>query len=472
MAPPRILLAMVTVAVLAGGCATVSPDGGVGDVQALSQGRVQGSPVRLVAGPTEASQQAVAALLAQPLDMDAAVQVALLNNPGLQASLATLGMSDADRAQAGRLANPHLSLGRMVEGDKVEIERALGFNLMAVLTLPWRAQWAGQQTELARLQAAQDVVRLAADTRKAWILAVAAQQSAAYQRDVKDAAEAGAELARRMARVGNLSRLNQAREQSFLAEATAQLARAEQAAFSSREHLTRMLGVWGAQTAFTLPGRLPDLPASPRQLNDVEAQAIAQRLDVRSAAREAVFVGDSLGVQRATGFIDALDLKVVRNTTFDQAAGTRETLRGAEIELPLPIFDWGQARHARAQAVYAQAVARVRDVGVRARSEAREAYHAYRTAYDLARHYRDEIVPLRKFINDEVLLRYNGMIVGIFELLADARANVMAVNASIEAQRDFWLADTDLQTSLSGTSPGGLSKMQATAAAGGEAKGH
>ena len=472
MAPVRTLLAAVAVVLLAGGCASVSPDGGVGEVQALSRERMQGTPVPLAAGPSAASAEAIAALLARPLDMDAAVQVALLNNPGLQASLATLGISDADRAQAGRLGNPHLSLGRMVEGDKVEIERALGFNLMALLTLPWRAQWAGQQTELARLQAAQDVVRLAADTRKAWIMAVAAQQSAAYMRDVKDAAEAGAELARRMARVGNLSRLNQAREQSFLAEATAQLARSEQTAVASREHLTRLMGVWGAQTAFTLPQRLPDLPASVRMLPDVEAQAIARRLDVRSAAREAVFVGDSLGMQRATGFINALDLKVVRNTTFDNATGDRETLRGAEIELPLPIFDWGQARNARAQAVYAQAVARVRDVGVRARSEAREAYHAYRTAYDLARHYRDEVVPLRKFINDEVLLRYNGMISSIFELLADARTNVAAVNASLEAQRDFWLADTDLHTTLTGTSPGALTRMQASSPAGAEAKGH
>ena len=472
MAPVRTLLAGMAAVLLAGGCASVSPDGGLGEVQALSRDRVQGTPVNLAAGPGAASREAVAALLARPLDMDAAVQVALLNNPGLQAALATLGISDADRAQAGRLANPHVSLGRMVEGDKVEIERALGFNLMALLTLPWRAQWAGQQTELAKLQAAQDVVRLAADTRKAWIMAVAAQQSAAYMRDVKDAAEAGAELARRMARVGNLSRLNQAREQSFLAEAMAQLARSEQAAVASREHLTRLMGLWGAQTAFTLPERLPDLPASARMLPDVEAQAIARRLDVRSAAREATFVGDSLGVQRATGFINALDLKVVRNTTFDNASGERETLRGAEIELPLPIFDWGQARNARAQSVYLQAVARVRDVGVRARSEAREAYHAYRTAYDLARHYRDEVVPLRKFINDEVLLRYNGMISSIFELLADARTNVAAVNASLEAQRDFWLADTDLHTTLTGTSPGALTRMQAASPAGAEPKGH
>ena len=472
MAPLASLVA-VACALALGGCATVSPDGGMGDLKALTQSRLQGAQMDLPGGPDAQSRQAVADLLAQPVGIDAAVRIALLNNPGLQASLATLGISDADRAQAGSLLNPHLSLGRMVEGDKVEIERALGFNLMALLTLPWRAQWAGQQTELARLQAAQDVVRLAADTRKAWVHAVAAQQSARYMGDVKEAAEAGAELARRLARVGNWSRLNQAREQSFLADATAQLARAEQTAFASRERLTRLMGLWGAQTTFRLPERLPDLPSAARVLADVEAQAIGQRLDVRSATREAAFVADSLGFQRATGFINALDLSLVRNTTFDNSTGARETLRGVEIELPLPVFDWGQARNARAQAVYMQSVARVREVGVRARSEAREAYHGYRTAYDLARHYRDEVVPLRKFINDEVLLRYNGMISGIFELLADARTNVAAVNASLEAQRDFWLADTDLHTTLTGTSAGGLGALTPAATSGGaEPKGH
>jgi multidrug efflux system outer membrane protein len=291
-------------------------------------------------------------------------------------------------------------------------------------------------------------------------------------RDVKESAEAGAELARRLAKVGNWSRLNQAREQSFLVDATAQLARAEQTAFASREQLTRMMGLWGAQTNYQLPDRLPDLPKAAREIADVEAQAIGQRLDVRSATMEASYVANSLGFVKASGFIDALDVSYTHTSTFDNAAGSRDTKRGFEIDLPLPIFDWGQARNARAQSVYMQSVAKVREVGVRARSEAREAYHGYRTAYDLARYYRDEVVPLRKFISDEVLLRYSGMITSIFELLSDARTNVMAVNASIEAQRDFWLADADLQTTLTGTSPGGLSRMQAVAPSGDAAQGH
>jgi outer membrane protein TolC len=90
---------------------------------------------------------------------------------------------------------------------------------------------------------------------------------------------------------------------------------------------------------------------------------------------------------------------------------------------------------------------------VRARSEVREAYSSYRTAYDLARHYRDEVVPLRKTISHEVLLRYNGMLASVFELLADAREQVASVNSAIETQRDFWIAQTALQSAINGSGP-------------------
>jgi len=418
--------------------------------------------VALSQDPT-ASASAVAELLKAPITAEAAVRIALLNNPGLQASLATLGISDADRVQMGRPPNPHFSIGRFTAGDTLEIERVLKFDVIGLLTLPWKAKWQGQQHEMAKLIAAQDVIKLAADTRKAWITAVAAQQTALYMADVKEAAQAGAELARRMARVGNWSRLQQAREQVFLADATAQLARAEQTNFGEREKLIRLMGLWGAQTNFSLSERLPDLPETVTEMTDVEARALRERLDVRSAVAESSFVADQLGARKVMGYVDGLTLGITRSTTFDNAAGTQEARHGTELELPLPLFDWGGARSARAQATYMQSAARVRDMAVKARSEAREAYHGYRTAYDLARHYRDEIVPLRKFINDEIVLRYSGMLASVWDLLADTRQQVMSVNSAIEAQRDFWLAEADLQTTLTGMSAGGLASMRANA---------
>ena len=194
---------------------------------------------------------------------------------------------------------------------------------------------------------------------------------------------------------------------------------------------------------------------------DVEARAVRERLDVRSAQAHAGYVADQAGVRNVMGYFDGLSLGISRNTGFDNAAGTQESRSGTELEFALPLFDWGGASRARSKAVYRQSVERVRAIAITARSEAREAYHGYRTAWDLARHYRDEVVPLRKFINEEMVLRYNGMLASVWDLLADTRAQVMSVNAAIEAQRDFWLAEADLQTTLSGSSPGGLASLRA-----------
>lgn len=453
----RLLLLCCALA-LAGCATTNSPQALRADVEQLTAGRTGDSAPR--------SGDTVQQLLArQPLDADTAVRIALLNSPGLEANLAALSISDADRVAAAQLPNPHLALGRLREGQVLEIERMLSFNVLNLLTLPWRAQYAGQSLQLARLRAAQEVIRTAADTRKAWFNAVAARQTAAYMRDAREAAEAGAELARRMARVGNWSKLQQAREQATLADIGAQLARAQQAALAEREKLTRLMGLWGQEANYTLPERLPDLPEQLAQRRDIEATALRERLDVRAARDESRYVASSLGFTRATGVIDALTVGVVRNTTFDNEHGSRETQRGFELELPLPLFDWGQARTARAEATYLQSVARVRDVAVRARSEAREAWHGWRTAYDLAKHYRDEVVPLRKFITEETQLRYNGMLASVWDLLGEARNQIGAVNDTIAAQRDFWIADTDLRTALTGTSPGALAAMGGGASA-------
>jgi outer membrane protein TolC len=277
------------------------------------------------------------------------------------------------------------------------------------------------------------------------VQAVAAQESLRYAHQVMRAAEASAELAQRMLQVGNFSALQRAREQAFYADAALGVAHAEQAERAARERLTRLMGLWGTQTTFVLPERLPDPPAQPRDWPDVERTALAQRLDVQGARLAAQQLAAQQGLARATVVTEGLEVGLQRNS-FNDAPSQR----GWELGLTLPIFDAGDARRAAAEHAVRKAVMRAEQAAIDARSEVRESYGAYRTAFDIAKHHRDEIVPLRKRILDENVLRYNGMLIGVFELLADARTQIASVNASIDALRDFWLAEADLDMALVG----------------------
>ncbi|OIJ43870.1 TolC family protein [Massilia timonae] len=442
------------------GCATFSKDGGLDAVSALTAERT-GQDIRLPKANADgaAIQDELNQLLKQPLTADRAVRAALLNNRGLRASLAELGVAEADLVQAGRMANPGFSFGRMSGGGETEIERSVMFDLVGLVTIPIRRDIESRRFEGAKLAAATEAVRLAADTRKAYFNAVAAVQSARYAEQVREAAGASAELAQRMAKVGHLSALDQAREQAFASEASTQLARARHNATAAREQLARLMGVWGENTAFRLPDRLPDLPEAPREAGSIESLAMQQRLDVRLAKLGTESTARALGLTKATGVINVLEAGYVNSS---KSGSPREN--GYEIELALPIFDWGGARVAKAEALYMQSVHRTADTAISARSQVREAYSAYRTTYDVARQHRDELVPLRKKISEESLLRYNGMLMSVFELLADARAQIAGVNAAIDAQRDFWIAETDLQAAITGTGGSSISMASTTAA--------
>jgi outer membrane protein TolC len=397
-----------------------------------------------MAAPDDAAKHDIQALLAQPLTPDSAVRIALLNSPSLKASLAELGISAAEAAQAGRLRNPGIGFGRVRGGGETEIDRSVTFDIAGLLTLPARSGIARRQFERAQLAAAGQAVQLAHETRRAWYTAVAASQSAAFAAQVRESAEAGALLADRMRKSGNWSRLDQARERAFYDDAITRQARTSHEALAAREQLARLLGLEHSD-GITLPDRLPDLPAAAREPQQAERDALEHRLDVLAARRDAESVAADLGLTRATRFINVFEAGYANKSTTGMPRQN-----GYEVSLELPLFDWGGARVARAEAQYLQAVHRTTEAAVKARSEVRVAYSGYRTAYDIARHYRDHVVPQRKKISDEVLLRYNGMLASVFELLADAREQLNSVNESIEAQRDFWIADTQLQAAQHG----------------------
>ena len=470
------LTALAAAALMAAGCASVNIDQelqGANDLIAASSATFTQGKVELTrsAQQRQSSASLSNALLAKPLSMDNAVQLALANSPALQAVLAQSWADMAQAMQAGRLANPLFTFERVRLGDELEIGRLLSFGLLDLLTLPRRINIANGQVAQARLQLTSSVIDQVTQVRQAWVRAVAAQQVLAYAGQVNTSAQASAELAKRMQQVGNFNKLQRARQQVFYADATAQLASSQHAATAAREELTRLLGLTDAQAGqLKLPERLPDLPPEPRQSAAVSASATEQRLDVQMARLQLDVAGKSQGLNLLTSLVD-VELGIRRDTVFDNAAGSSTPRRGYELGIRLPIFDWGSARRDAMNAQSLAAANRYESTARGASSQLRESYSAYRTAYDVARHYRDEIVPLRKTMADENVLRYNGMLIGVFELLADNRDQIASVVAAINAYQQFWLADAALAASMTGK-PTAMMMSAPSSNSGSSAAGH
>src|SRR6266478_3795630 len=253
---------MLLSASLLTGCATFSPDGGMTVVADVAGETIKKDVVSIrTADDAERVQNTVRGLLLRRgLTADTAVQIALLNNRGLQASYNELALAEADLVGASLPPNPTFSISRISGDGALEIERQVVGDILALATLPFRSEIARQRFQKAQLRAAEETLRLAAEVRRAYFRTVAANEMVGLLTDAKSTAESTAQLARKLGETGALNKLDQAREQVFYAETTADLATLRQDATSSRERLSRLLGLWGGNLDFRLPQKLPVLP--------------------------------------------------------------------------------------------------------------------------------------------------------------------------------------------------------------------
>ena len=464
-------IVLVTAVLGLTGCASFNIGKGVDRVNRDANSFTQGE-LNLAQNKEERDRRLVATtqLLAKPVRQKEAVQLLLANSPAFQALLAQNWAESASAAQSGRISNPTFAFESVVTGSETELNRFLSFGLLDVITLPQRAAIANYRVEQAQIRMTAEVVDQVTRVRQAWVRAVAAEQSLKYAGQVLASAEASAELARRMELVGNFNKLTRARHQAFYADAATQLANAKQVSLSRKEELVRLLGLDEAQAKqLVLPERLPNLPKQPMSPEDVAKQVSQERLDIQQAKAALNAAAKAQGLNMVTSFTD-IELSVRRGTVSDSSTSSFSARRGYEVGVKLPIFDWGDlqrdAMNAQTLTAANQLEATIRSAG----SSLRENYAAYRTAYDISRHYKDEVIPLRRVISEENVLRYNGMIIGVFELLADSRDQIGAVISAIAAEQQFWLADAALQATLIGrpTSIGvaAISTTQSNTAAG------
>ena len=402
--------AAATLALLAlAGCASVQQDArfpGVRD--AVGQRLEKNITFTQDSEQDRRARAAVHRLLQHELTVDAAVQVALLDNHDLQAAYTRLGVAQADLVEAGLLDNPVFSLTVYSGHAGTLTEASIVQDFVGLLSLSARKKVGEAAAQRVTLEVANTVVDLARQVQAQYYTVVGDAQALALARQVVVATEAAAELAERQRAAGNLSRRDQSIQQAFYAQSLLEVAQAEAQLASDRERLNRAMGVWGPDTGWKIPSRLPAVPDALPPVEQAEAKAVAQRLDLAAAKKDAEAAAQALSLTRQFRYLSTFGIGVAykREPNGDKFVGPT-------IELGLPIFNQHQANVARAEAESRRSQERVAALAVEIRSEAREASMRLAASHAMVRHYQTVMLPLQQSIADETLRFYNGMLVGV-----------------------------------------------------------
>lgn len=392
-----------------------------------------------------ATLDTVRALLQGDLTESRAVQVALWNNRELRASFEGIGISQADFRQALLPINPIIEGEiRSGGGEGRPAELNVMQDLSSILLTPLRRRVAGATLRQASFEAADAALRLAAETRSAFYSYQAAERVRKVWEEKTAAAEAAADLARRQHEVGNITDLDIENEQALYEQAKIELARSQVEAMDVRERLNRAMGVWGEETRWRVSAELRAPPSVEVALDGLESTAVAQRLDLAAADAEVKSLAQAAPLARYLQFPELrAGVHIER-----EPDGTQTT--GPALELALPLFDRGQATVARVYAQLRQAQERHASLAVAIRSEVRIARERLLAAQQLVGYYRNVVLPRRMRIAEQTQLEFNGMLVGVYQLLQAKQGEVNAQREHIEAQRDYWIARAELERAIGG----------------------
>lgn len=439
---------MSLVAAVLAGCA-VPPEAGFPDVAKLSTERT-GSRVHWNQGTPEdaAVREHVKGLLAATLTADAAVQVALLNNRRLQATYEELMVAQADLVQAGLLTNPtiHGEVRFPIEsGEGTALEFGLMQNFIGIFQRPLRQKIAGAAFEAAKLRVTGEVVDHAARTRAAFYEVQAAEQQRELRETVLAANEAGYDIAKRLREAGNTTALELAMSRMQYEQTKMDLAMAEVSVLRARARLDALMGVHGADTTWRIAPRMADPPPSEMDLARLESRAVARNLDLAALRQDTLRALGERGFARVFTFVP--DLYISGHA--EREPGGEWTI-GPELEVPIPIFDQGQARVASADARVRQTRETAAALAVEVRAAVRGARARLVSARQRIDYYKAVMLPLRQEILDQTQLQYNAMQVGPVQLLQSREQQVDTAGRYLEEILEYWLARTELEQIVNG----------------------
>jgi outer membrane protein, heavy metal efflux system len=438
------------------GCATVEidPRPGRQEVSRVVTNRSGRDIQQSITAPEEGPvRDRLHTLLAEGLTADKAVEITLLQNRNLRALYTDLDVAQSDLVQASLLHNPVLDAvaGFPIGGGAVDVTFGVATDVIDLLYVPLRKRVATARLEETKLRVAGEVLDFAWRAETAFYRNQADEQMLEVRRKVADAAAASFDVATRMRKAGNITELALASERAFAEQARLDLRSAEVAVRESRERLNSLMGLWGedAGTWRTASPRLPDPPVDALDTERLESRAIERSLDLAAAERLVVAAGNALGLDRAQSLFPEL----VVGGRGERDEGEWEP--GPTLTLPIPLFDRGQARVARARSELERARELHYALAVQIRATARAARDRVVGDRDRALHYKNVMLPVQETVVHETQLQYNAMQVGPLDLLRAKQQQIETAARYVEALRDYWMARADLGLILTGRLPPG-----------------
>ena len=431
-------------ALLFASCVSVAPDAGLDEVrQSLTE---RGVPaVEWKATPAEEDDPRIAGMLADELTADEAVEVAILNNPRLQVTLAELGLARADLIEASTISNPVFEFELRYPGEPFRpYELRLAQSLVELIQLPRTRALGRAAFDTARLRTSAELLTFAADARVAYFDLLAAVQHVALSRTAFAAAQAAADIAVRQHAAENITDLDLENEQAVYEQAKLDLARAERQALLAREGLIRAMGLRDPSAEWRLPQGFPELPDARLDQERLELLAASERLDLAIARAELDVAESRVPISR----LAALE-ELVLDYHYEREPSGEHT-QGPGVEFSIPIFNTGRAARSRAEAEYLRARHTVAALETESASRIRAARASVDEARARVEYYRDVIVPRRQRIVQLTTLEHNAMLIGVFQLLQSKRNEMQARRDYIEAQRDYWTSRNALERALQG----------------------
>ena len=393
------------------------------------------------ADKNQAAQDTIASLLAKPLTVDAAVQIALLNNPGLQATLEELGIAQADLVQAGLLSNPKLKALVLSGGGNVKTELGVEQDFLGLFLRPIQIKLGEAHYQVVKHHVGYEVFSLISEVRSAYFTLQGDKQLLALHRAVLEATEAATELASRQYNAGNINMLDLSRHQAISNQANLTLMQNEIKVKIEQDALKWKLGLI-SDKELKINGVLPQFSENDPPLTELHSNASENRMDLLALKAEIRGLEEALPWARYS--------QIAEGEIGVEQEREQKQLTGPGLKVAVPIFDQGQAAMVRKSTELRQKQKQLEALIQEIHTEVGILYKEMVVNRKTVEYFQKTIIPAHQQIVQSAQKHYNFMLQGVYSLLESKEDEINAHRNHIEALKNYWIKRSELDFAIGG----------------------